>query len=258
MKRALVTGSAAGLGRALTERLLADGWAVVGVDRDPINGVPRDAPLASEGGDVTPAYSHALCDLANEREVDRLLVDLGSQPPFELIILAAGISATGRFERIPAEAHSRVLAVNAAAPLIMADAMLDGLIAPGGRLVLIGSLASDVGYPGAASYAASKDALAIYARSIAKRARARGVSVLTVLPGPIRTDHAARHAPPGARADRRMAPDDLARRILAARGGTLRPGAGARLGGLLGRVAPALSTRLMRRALFEKLDREVW
>ena len=245
MKRALVTGSAAGLGRALAKRLLAEGWHVYGVDRNTAGGTTR-------------AYEHALCDLSDEHAVDGLLADLGAQPPFDLVILAAGISATGRFERIPANAHSHVLAVNAAAPLVVADAMLDGMIVPRGRLVLVGSLASDVGYPGAASYAASKSALVIYARSIAKRAKARDVTVLAVLPGPIRTDHAAHHAPPGARADRRMAPDDLARRILSAKGRALRPGVGARFGGLLGRLAPGLSARLVRRALFSKLDREVW
>ena len=250
MRRALVTGASAGLGLALVRRLLLEGegadWTVIGVDRDR---APTLAPNAS--------YQHNRCDLSEGEEVDGLVRSLADDR-FDLAILSAGISATGRFEVIPAEAHARVLAVNAAAPLVVADALLDGRMARGGRLVLIGSLSSDVGYPGATSYAASKDALAAYARSIAKRAGAAGVSVLLVLPGPIRTEHAARHAPAGAKADRRMDPDDLARRILAAKRGTLRPGMGARLGGALGHIAPRLSAKLMRRALFQKLDREVW
>lgn len=243
MRRALVTGASAGLGLALVRALLADGWHIMGVDRD----------AAVDG--LTPEYDHRRCDLSDPDAVDALCAAL--PPALDLAIMCAGISATGRFEAIPAGAHARVLAVNAEAPLVIADA----LIARGGLngLVLVASLSVDVGYPGAASYAASKEAVVAYARSL-RRVR-RAPRVLTVLPGPIRTEHAARHAPDGASDKARMDPDDLARRILAAvRSGrrTLRPGMAATLAGAAGRLAPGATARAMRQALFDKLDRDVW
>ena len=249
MSRALVTGASAGLGLALARRLLGDGWSVVGVD--------RDAAEPDGGGHATAdLYTHQLADLSDRAAVDTLAAS--PDAPFDLVVLNAGISATGRFEAIPAEAHGQLLAVNAEAPLVLADALLArGLRGTEGRLVLIGSLSVDVGYPGAASYAASKEALAAYGRSLAKAGR----RVTVVLPGPIRTGHAARHAPEGASEAGRMDPDDLARRILAGahRGKrVLRPGIGAGAAGLLGRLAPGPVTRAMRRALFDRLDREVW
>ena len=202
-------------------------------------------------------YTHIRADLADPAAVDALLERLGA--PFDLAVLNAGISATGRFEAIPAEAHARLLAVNAEAPLVLADGLLSrGLLPDGAALVLVASLSVDVGYPGAASYAASKDAIAAYGSSL-RRART-GLRVTVVHPGPIRTEHAARHAPPGAREAGRMAPDDLARRILAraGKGGTLRPGPAAGLAGLVGRLMPGPAARAMRRGLFDRLDREVW
>ena len=249
MTRALVTGASAGLGLAVARRLLGEGAAVVGVDRS------RPAEGLAEG------YAHRQCDLSDADAVDGLADGLanGLEGPFDLAVMCAGISATGRFERLPVEAHARVLAVNAEAPLVLSDALVGSGALRGGALVLVASLSVDVGYPGAASYAASKDALAAYAVSL-RRART-GVRVVCVLPGPIRTDHAARHAPDGSSDRSRMDPDDLARRILVAargRGGVLRPGFAASVAGLAGRIAPGLTARAMRRGLFEKLDRDVW
>ena len=243
--KALVTGASAGLGLALVRALLDEGWTVVGVDR------------AAEADGLGTAYEHRRCDLSDPDAVDRLAAGLPDR--LDLAVMCAGISATGRFETLPREAHARVLAVNAEAPLVLSDALLASGALRGSTLVLVASLSVDVGYPGAASYAASKSALAAYARSL-RKART-GVRVLTVLPGPIRTEHAARHAPAGASAAARMAPDDLARRILAAvRSGrsVLRPGITARAAGLAGRIAPGWTTRGMRRVLFDRLDRDVW
>ena len=251
-----MTGSAAGLGAALAKRLLGGGWTVEGVDRNgPPDGSgagPSDQPR-SDGG----AYIHHRGDLSDAAAVDALAASLAG--PFDLVVLNAGISATGRFEAIPAEAHARLLAINAEAPLVLADDLLARRrMAPGGALVLVASLAVDVGYPGAASYAATKEALAAYGRSLA---RVKGAPRLTIVhPGPIRTEHAARHSPDGSSDRARMEPDEMARRILAGawKGGTLRPGGAARAAGLAGRLAPRALTGIMRRTLFEKLDREVY
>lgn len=133
--------------------------------------------------------------------------------------------------------------------------------APSARLTFVASLACKTGYPGAASYAASKNAVAVYARSIKKPFQQRGISVLAVFPGPIKTAHAAYHAPPGARAESRMLPDELAERIIrAADAGKSRlyPGMNAKISAVAGILAPRLTTSLMRKMLFEKLPTEKW
>ena len=243
--KALVTGASAGLGRAMAERLAAAGYAVTGID--------RDDPGADAG------HAHWPCDLADRRAVDALAEPLAEAGPFDWVVFNAGISATGAFEAIPAEAHARLLAVNAEAPMVLcARLAAAGALGRGGRLVFVSSLSHFTGYPGAASYGASKDAIAVYAGSIRKPfARTLGVSVSVACPGPLRTDHAARHAPAGADASRRMTPDEAARRILAAagRGGaTITPGTAATVFALAGRIAPGPVTALMKRLIHDRLD----
>lgn len=241
MTRVLITGAAAGLGLALARAALARGARVVGVDRAAM-------PLTG-----TPGFEARACDLSDRAAVLALADGVG---PLDTVILNAGVSATGRFEAIPARDHRAVLEVNAVAPILLANA-LGPRLPRGGRLVAIASLSHATGYPGAASYAASKDALAVYARSLRPALRRQGVSVTVVFPGPLRTDHAARHAPRGAREGNRRAPDLAAAEILAGadrRRSAIGLGLGARGAFWLGALAPGLTTRAMRRLLFERMD----
>ena len=248
-KKALVTGGSAGLGRAVCAHLLAEGWQVTSVDREP--GTGHDGP------------DELRCDLSDREAVDALAPELARRGPFDLVVLNAGISATGRFEMIPADIHRRVLSVNAEAPLVLCAGLATaGALARGGTVIFVSSLAHQTGYPGASSYAASKGAVAVYARSIRKPFRdALGVNVACAFPGPLRTDHAARHAPEGSDASKRMLPETAARLILAgARRGraVIFPGFGARLFATAGTLLPGPVTRLMRRIIFERLDREAF
>lgn len=246
MKTALVTGGSAGLGRAMVGRLLADGWRVVSVDR-------------AEGA-AMPFLERVTCDLADRSAVDALAARLAATGPFELAVFNAGVSATGRFEAIPIEAYRRLMTVNAETPMLLSA----GLVRAGqmaGPMCFVSSLSHFTGYPGAAVYAASKDALAVYARSVRKPFARRGVSVTLACPGPLRTEHAARHAPPGADADRRMPPEVAARLILDATFAGRRlvvPGRTNRLAALAGRLLPGTMMRQMRRLILDRLEGEVW
>ena len=252
--RALVTGASNGLGRALTENLLEAGHEVVAVD---IDTAPLDEVVMRSRG----ACLARLADLASESSVQRLL-DVLADERFDLVILNAGISATGPFDEIPVKAYERLIAINLEAPITLASSLLRmATIEPQGKIVFISSLSHAVGYPGAAVYAATKSGIALYAKSIRKPFAKRGVGVLTVFPGPIRTDHAERHAPAGARAKKRMHPDRLAKLILKTAKGRkceLYPGATAGMARTLGNLAPNLATRMMRKAIFDKLDGPVW
>jgi short-subunit dehydrogenase len=111
-----------------------------------------------------------------------------------------------------------------------------------------------VSYPGAAVYAATKDGLAHYARSL-QMARPAGYT-LVVFPGPTRTAHARRYSPDNSREHTRMAPERLAAVVFQAaqaRRARLAPGAVNQLFALAGHLAPRLMEAAMRRAIFEKL-----
>ncbi|MGL4487978.1 MAG: SDR family NAD(P)-dependent oxidoreductase [Rhizobiaceae bacterium] len=242
MKKALVTGSSSGLGAALASELINGGYEVVGVD--------RQAP-ESKGLSLS-----IICDLSDRDDVTRTASAIVASGPFDLVFMNAGISATGHFEVIPVEAQLALLRVNLEAPIVLTNALLksDALSGP---VCFVSSLSHFTGYPGAATYAASKDGLVAYTRSLRKA----GIKTMVAFPGPLDTPHAARHAPQGSSADKRMKPDIAAKAIInAAISGkkTVLPGALAKLSSIAGRLLPNSVTKIMRKSLYEKLDRTIW
>ena len=241
-----------GLGKAFAEILAGDGWGLVTVDRKP----------DTRGNASGPAGTQLHCDLSDPVQVAKLLDELKKVEGFDLVILNAGASATGRFEAIDPDVIPRLVHLNAFAPMALAAGLAGaGKLNAGSNLLFISSLSHFTGYPGASAYAATKDAIAIYAKSIRKPFAGRGIAVSCAFPGPLRTAHAERHAPKGAKAERRMAPEDAAARILAATFAgvkTIVPGAGPRLFSIAGRGFPGGMARAMRRLIYDKLDREIW
>jgi len=249
-KRALITGASNGLGKALVDALAASGWQITAIDLE-----KPDQPQ-------TERFIAVRCDLSDRAAVDALLEELATGEGFDLVIHNAAISATGAFENIPVEVHHKLLRLNAETPMVMTAALAAaGKLKTNGRVAFISSLSHFTGYPGAASYAASKDAIAIYAKSIRKPFARQGIKVSCVFPGPMRTGHAERHSPRGARAEKRMPPEFAARYILQGIWlglKTITPGGGPKIFALFGKIAPWASDRAMRRIIFDNLDKEVF
>ncbi len=252
--QALITGAADGIGRELAFCCGRAGYDILGVDVDKARSIQTAADLAAQG--VKARFVDA--DLADTGSVRQLVVQMAGGDPFDLVIHNAGISAVGRFEQIPAAQQRAVTAINLTAPLILTAGLLAARrIEAGSSIVFISSLSHFVGYPGAAVYAAGKDALASYARSLRVALAPQRIHILTVFPGPTRTAHARRYSPDNSREHKRMAPAALASQILRAverRQWTLIPGGGNRLFALAGRLAPRLVEQVMRRTLYDKLD----
>lgn len=244
--RVLITGGSAGLGRAIARQMAGMGNVAVSVDLAP--------------PDSSPDIVHVECDLSDRSAVDNALIAILAAGPFEHVYLNAGASATGRFEDIPANVAQRLIRLNAETPMVLASALMREKAVTKG-ICFISSLSHFTGYPGAAAYAASKDALAVYAKSVRKPFAKEGVSVTLACPGPLRTAHAERHAPRGAEAGNRMTPEDAARTIIAATRAGRRlviPGVGPKLAALAGRLFPGAVIRQMRKRIYEKLDHPVW
>ena len=247
--RALITGAADGLGKALADAVIAVGGSVVGVDRDMTG-------LDGFGGAMTAV----LADLSDPVSLDTACARIVDTGPYDLVVLNAGVNATGLFEAIPATTQDEVLAVNLVAPMVLCAALVRaGSLTPGATLCFIASLSCFTGYPGAAVYAATKQGVAVFARSLRRPLGKRGIHTLTVFPGPLDTPHAARHAPPGTSARtaaRRMPPDVAAGAILRRVGssGILVPGTANKASAVFGTLAPEWATALMRRWVFAPFE----
>jgi len=253
-RHAVITGAAEGIGRALVEVFSARQYVVTGIDVNAERAAQTQAELSARG--LSLRFIHA--DLSAPDDLTRLTAALLDGPPIDVLVNNAGISCVGAFAHSDLTRQQRVLDVNLRAPLQLTTALLHaGKIARGGALVFVSSLSHYVSYPGAAVYAASKDALAAYARSLAVALAAQEIQVLVVYPGPTRTAHARRYSPDNRREAQRMAPETLAastHRAIERRQHRLIPGFGNRVTALLGQWLPAPVEWVMKKTLFEKLQ----
>lgn len=180
MRRALVTGASSGIGAAIAERLLAQGWAVTGISRSP----------------PAPGIDHLALDLASvtTAELREALADLSVQA----LVHAAGILRVAPLGSLEQGEGAAMWRLHVECAGMLADILLPAMTA-GGRVVLIGSRTA-TGSPGRSQYAASKAAMVGLARSWAAEVAPRGITVNVVAPGatetPMLNDPARGSIPP--------------------------------------------------------------
>lgn len=180
-RRALVTGGNKGIGRAVVERLAADGAAVVAVGRDR-GALDALADAASERGWTVTVDT---CDVTEEDDVARVFEHHG---PFDIVVANAGISSSAPLHRTSLDDWRRQLDVNATGAFLTVREALRGLRgADRGRVVVVASTAGLRGAPYIAAYTASKHAAVGLVRAAAAEVAGTGVTVNAVCPSYVRT-----------------------------------------------------------------------
>ena len=248
MKHAVITGAAAGIGKALAHCFAQAGHAITGVDIDTAGAARVERELNAR---------FVIADLRSETDIARALPELIQGKTIDVLIHNAGINAVGRFPDIDIKKQEQIIAVNFYAPMVLTAALLKAdLIAKSASIIFISSLSHYTSYPGAATYAATKSGLASYARSLSIALAPENIHVMTVFPGPTRTAHARRHSPHNTREEKRMPPEKLAHHIfrgIKKKKHLIVPGANNRMLALLGKWCPPLMEYAMRKMILEKL-----
>jgi NAD(P)-dependent dehydrogenase (short-subunit alcohol dehydrogenase family) len=200
----LITGASGGLGGAVTEAFLADGWRVVAASR---SAPPRDAPVAGDRLQVVEADLDEPADVA--AAVAAATQDPGA-PLRALVNLVGGFTIGGRVHETPVEDLERQLALNLRPTWLVTRAVLPHLVAGGGgAVVCMSSRAAVAPFRGGAGYAAAKAAVLAFAQAVAVEYRADGVRCNAVLPSVIDTP-ANRAAQPDADFSRWVPPAQVA------------------------------------------------
>ena len=171
----LVTGASKGIGRAICERLSADGYTVTG--------------LARTRPDDWPAHMPFHCiDLFERNAVKELLQQICNATRFYGLVNNVGFVPTSRLEDVTSEELHKAIALNVDINILCAQAVLSGMRALGkGRIVNIGSRAG-LGKAGRTLYSMAKAGVTGMTRTWALELADQGITVNTVAPGPIATE----------------------------------------------------------------------
>ncbi len=157
---AIVTGGTRGLGRAIAERLLGDGWEVVVCGRrDP------ETPVSADG-----RVAHALCADIRDPEaaatpVAEAIARFGR---LDLLVNNAGGAPKVDMAESSPRLIERIVALNLLGPLYISQAAYPHLRATGGSIVNIGSVSGQRPSPGTTAYGAAKAGLLSATTSLAQ------------------------------------------------------------------------------------------
>jgi len=193
-RRAVITGGAQGIGRAIAvgfAREDADVAVIDVQDQAAAAGVVADAEAAGRRG----YYFRA--DVASEAEVTAAMTAAAEAlGGIDVLVNNAGVVSEYPVAEMPATEWDRVIAINLRGPFLCARAVLPVMIAQGqGRIINMASQLGQLGGETMAHYSASKAGLIGFTKALAREVSHLNILVNAIAPGPIETQMLAGESP---------------------------------------------------------------
>lgn len=180
-----ITGSSRGLGRSLTQAVLASGDQVAAAARN----IDQLSDLVSQyPGQIFPVT----LDVTDYEQVYQAVAEAVKHfGQIDVLVNNAGFGITGAAEAYTQEQVRNQLETNLFAPIEITRAVLPYMRKQGGgRILQISSIGGRVGNPGLTMYQAAKFGLSGFTEALAKEVGPLGIYVTSVEPGGFRTDWA--------------------------------------------------------------------
>ena len=174
----LVTGGNRGIGRAIAERFVRDGYRVA---------------VTARSGEGPEGTLTVRADVTDAAAVDAAFTEVEQKlGPVEIVVANAGITKDTLLLRMSEDDFDSVVSTNLGGSFRVVKRASKGMLkARFGRVILISSVVGLYGSAGQINYAASKSALVGFARSLTRELGARGITANVVAPGFIETDMTA-------------------------------------------------------------------
>ena len=182
-RRAVVTGGAQGIGRAISERLVASGAAVTLWDRDP-------GEMETTCAALGPATGAVVVDVADPASVERAAAETyEAAGSIDILVCNAGIAGPNATTwEYPIDEWRQVIDVDLNGVFYCCRAVVPRMIARGyGRIVNIASIAGKEGNPNASAYSAAKAGVIGLTKSLGKELADRDIAVNCITPAAART-----------------------------------------------------------------------
>lgn len=184
----LITGASRGIGLEMAAQFAADGWQVLACCR-----APDKAAQLQALRDANPAVEIYALDVTDYGQMAGLARELADRP-IDILLSNAGIYGprNSGFGEVEAGAWRQVLEVNTIAPLMLVQAFVEQVAASSQKLVAIisskvGSIGDNRG-GGGYIYRSSKTAVNQVVKSLSIDLAGRGISVISLHPGWVKTD----------------------------------------------------------------------
>jgi 3-oxoacyl-[acyl-carrier protein] reductase len=196
-RHVIVTGGSRGLGAAMVEGLLADGYRVSTCSRRKSEAIERLLGHAEWGS----RFFWGACQVGQADEVDGFVhaaVEQAGEDGIWGLVNNAGIAQAGILASFPNAETEKILTVNLAGAIQAARAVSQALLKrdDGGRIINISSIIGSRGYNGLAAYSASKAGMDGLTRALARELGRRRITVNSVAPGYVATEMSATLTPP--------------------------------------------------------------
>jgi acetoacetyl-CoA reductase len=181
-KIALVTGGTRGIGRAIVERLKADGFRVAAG----YAGNEEAAKTCAQELDVMIVKGNVGQFEDCARAVKEVEAELG---PIDVLVNNAGITRDAMLHKMTPEQWNEVIYVNLASIFNMSRQVIEGMRTRGfGRIINISSINGQKGQMGQTNYSAAKAGVIGFTKALAQETASKGITVNAIAPGYIDTE----------------------------------------------------------------------
>lgn len=185
-KIALVTGASRGIGAAIADQLIQDGFFVVGTATSEQGAAQLNQRFAENGAGF-------VLDVRNAEAIDQLITTIEQHYGSVLILVNnAGITRDNLLLRLSEEDWDDILNIHLKAVYRLSKRVLRGMTkARFGRIINISSVVAHFANAGQTNYSAAKAGMEAFSRSLAKEMGSRQITVNSVAPGFIATEMTA-------------------------------------------------------------------
>ncbi|KFD18417.1 MULTISPECIES: 3-oxoacyl-ACP reductase FabG [Tatumella] len=182
-KIALVTGASRGIGKAIAEKLAAQGATVIGTATSDKGAEAISAYLGANGKGMT-------LNVTDVDSVESVLKNIRAEfGEIDILVNNAGVTRDNLLMRMKDDEWQDILDTNLTSVFRLSKAVLRAMMKKrSGRIITIGSVVGTMGNAGQANYAAAKAGLIGFSKSLAREVASRGITVNVVAPGFIETD----------------------------------------------------------------------
>jgi 3-oxoacyl-[acyl-carrier protein] reductase len=188
MLNVMVTGASRGLGLAISLRLAAAGYRILGVART----LSPELMLAQEKArrDARGAIEHLPFDLSQIDQIHELVSSARrSHGALHGLVNNAAIGTSGMLAIMYERQIEDLIRLNVTSPIVLSKYVVRNMLSDGGgRIVNIGSVVEFTGYSGLSVYGATKSAIAGFTRSLSREVGKVGITVNNIAPGFMETE----------------------------------------------------------------------